>query len=100
MKHIDVAAQEEAIAQETYRRHLAVDAALHEHLRILEHERESWGRHEDESDRFYVGLGVLLENNVRGLISDWEVTARASRVALTEAREQVLGARRRVGAMR
>lgn len=63
--------REERIAQQTYRQHLAIEAAEREQLRKLRHERESGGRHEDESERYYTALGVLVEQNVRGLLREW-----------------------------
>jgi len=40
-------------------------------LAYMRHERDSWARHDDESERYYTALGVLLEDKVRGLIREW-----------------------------
>ncbi|HEY8861033.1 MAG TPA: hypothetical protein VIN37_02925 [Candidatus Limnocylindria bacterium] len=72
----EIAAHEEKVAQQTYRQHQAIEADAREQLRKLEHERNGWARHDDESERYYTALGTLLENNVRGLIRDWQAVAR------------------------
>jgi hypothetical protein len=71
MKPVDVARVEEAIAQETYRHHLAVEAEQRTQLEQLVHERDRrmWP---SESESYYEALGVLLENKVRGLVREWE----------------------------
>lgn len=71
MKPIDVARAEEAIAQQTYRQHLAVDAQERSQLQQLVEERDPVELL-DQDVVFYTGLGVLLEANVRGIVREWQ----------------------------
>jgi len=71
IKRLDPSEHEEKVAQEAYRYHLAVEREERTQLRRLECERDGWARHDDEAERYYTALGVLLEEKVRGLIREW-----------------------------
>lgn len=74
MKPIDVERAEEAIAQETYHQHLAVDAQERGLLQRLVEERDP-RELLDQDVVFYTGLGLIVEANVRGLVREWQARA-------------------------